>query len=71
MSAIQRAFELARTGKYENFTGVKKALRHEFHVESQLVGKQLSTDITRVCKEAHLRVSAGGRSEGATGGNAR
>jgi len=52
MSAIARAFELARTGEFENFTAVKRALRHEFHVDRELVGKQLSTDVTRVCKEA-------------------
>ncbi len=52
MSAIKRAFELAHSGKYENFTQVKKALRHEFHVDRELVGRQLSVDITRICKES-------------------
>lgn len=51
VSPIERAFQLARTGEYENFTQVKKALRREFNVERELVGRSLSADITRICRE--------------------
>ena len=50
-SPVERAFQLAQTGEYENFTQVKKALRREFNVERELVGRSLSTDITRICRE--------------------
>jgi hypothetical protein len=50
-SPVERAFQLAHTGEYENFTQVKKALRREFNVERELVGRSLSSDITRLCRE--------------------
>ncbi len=50
-SPVERAFQLAQTGAYENFTQVKKALRREFNVERELVGRSLSSDITRICRE--------------------
>ena len=54
-SPVERAFQLAQTGAYENFTQIKKALRREFNVERELVGRSLSTDITRICREARSR----------------
>jgi hypothetical protein len=57
-SPVERAFQLAQTGDFENFTQVKKALRREFNVERELVGRSLSSDITRICREARSR-SAG------------
>ena len=51
VSPVERAFQLARTGDYENFTQVKKALRREFNVERELVGRSLSADITRLCRQ--------------------
>lgn len=54
-SPVERAFQLAHTGAYENFTQVKKALRREFNVERELVGRSLSSDITRICREARSR----------------
>lgn len=51
VSPVERAFQLAQTGDYENFTQVKKALRREFNVERELVGRSLSADITRICRE--------------------
>lgn len=50
-SPVERAFQLAQTGDYENFTQVKKALRREFNVERELVGRSLSSEITRICRE--------------------
>ncbi len=52
MTAIERAYELARSGRYENFTAIKKALRRQFNVESELSGKQLATALTQLCKQA-------------------
>lgn len=54
-SPVERAFHLAQTGDYENFTQVKKALRREFNVERELVGRSLSADITRLCREARAK----------------
>ena len=54
-SPVERAFQLAQSGDYENFTQVKKALRREFNVERELVGRSLSSDITRICREARAR----------------
>jgi hypothetical protein len=54
-SPVERAFQLAQTGEYENFTQVKKMLRREFNVERELVGRSLSADITRICREARTK----------------
>ena len=51
MGPIERAYALARTGHFDNFTGVKKAMRGEFNVDRELVGRALSLDITRICHE--------------------
>lgn len=58
ISPVERAFQLAQTGQYENFTQVKKALRREFNVERELVGRSLSADITRICRETRAKNSA-------------
>lgn len=51
MGPIERAYALANSGRFKNFTGVKRALRHEFNVDRELVGRSLSVDITRICRE--------------------
>lgn len=51
MGPIERAYTLANTGRYANFTDVKKALRREFNVDRELAGRALSLDITRICRE--------------------
>ncbi len=51
MGPIERAYALANTGRFENFTGVKRALKREFNVDRELVGRSLSVDITRICHE--------------------
>ena len=50
IGAVERAYQLAKSGEYENFTQIKKALRKEFNVERELVGRHLATDITRLCR---------------------
>ncbi len=54
-SPVERAFQLAQTGEYENFTQVKKALRREFNVERELIGRSLSSEITRICRDVRGR----------------
>jgi hypothetical protein len=54
-SAIEMAFSLARTGKFENYTEVKRVLRGNFVVERELFGRQLAVEVTRVCKEARAQ----------------
>lgn len=49
MSAVMRAYELAKSGRFERFTQVKNALRH-VQVERALVGMHLAADITRLCR---------------------
>jgi len=53
MTAIERAYQLARTGNYANFTQVKKAMRREFNVDYDLAGKELAASLTRACKAAN------------------
>jgi hypothetical protein len=50
--AVERAFDLAKTGHFESFTQVKNALRAEFNVARELVGRQLAADINRQCRQA-------------------
>ncbi len=52
MTAIERAYQLAHTGKYANFTQIKKAMRREFNVDSDLAGKALAESLTKICKAA-------------------
>jgi hypothetical protein len=52
MTAIERAYQLAHSGKFENFTQIKKAMRREFNVDQALAGKALAASLTRLCKEA-------------------
>lgn len=62
MNAVQRAYELARSGNYENFSQIKHALRREFYVERDLVGRELAADLGRVCKKAWASRSSNGGS---------
>ena len=52
MTAIERAYQLARTGNYANFTQIKKAMRREYKVDHDLEGKELAASLTRACKAA-------------------
>ena len=58
MTAIERAYQLAQTGKYANFTQIKKAMRREFNVDHDLAGKALAESLTRACKEARQAARA-------------
>ena len=54
----ERAYALAKSGRFANFSAVKKALKREFNVDRELVGRSLSLDITRVCHESRLQFRA-------------
>lgn len=55
---VEMAFALAKTGKFKNFTAVKKALKRDFNVERELQGRQLAADVSRLCKESEARLAA-------------
>jgi hypothetical protein len=57
-SPVEQAFDLARTGRYANFTAVKRALRRQFNVDRELVGRSLGEEITALCKLAFQRIPA-------------
>jgi hypothetical protein len=63
-SPIEMAFIMARTGQFENFSQVKRALRRNFAVERELVGRQLAADVTRVCREARANKAEAGDPSG-------
>jgi hypothetical protein len=52
MKAVERAYQLAQSGRYANFSEIKKAMRREFNVDHELAGKQLAASLTHRCKEA-------------------
>ncbi len=58
-SPTERAYEMAASGRYDNFTQIKRALRREFNVDRELVGRQLSADVTKVCRAARSPTSTG------------
>ena len=53
-TTLERAYALARTGQHTNTYAVQKALGREGYSDaaSQLYGKTIRSDITRVCREA-------------------
>jgi hypothetical protein len=48
---IETAYKMANTGRYANFTAIKKALRGRFAVDRDLVGRALQQHLTRICQE--------------------
>ena len=59
MTAIERAYQLARSGKYANFTQIKKAMRREFNVDQDLAGPLSATRLTQLCHEARRTAGSG------------
>lgn len=53
---IERAFELARSGEFQNASGVAKALQKagfaRVHIEDHLLGKATRKQLTRLCRAA-------------------
>lgn len=62
---VERAFELARTGRFAGLKDLKKELRQEGYPEQALVGVVLRRDLQAACRAAqgrppknnHLRMS--------------
>ena len=55
---IERAFQLARSGKFQNASQVAKALHKvgfaRIHVEDHLAGKAIRNELTRLCRDARV-----------------
>ena len=49
---IERAFEIAATGKCSGFKDVKSVLRSEGYEVNSLIGLKLQRDIQAVCRSA-------------------
>ncbi|KKB75856.1 hypothetical protein VW35_19025 [Devosia soli] len=50
MTALERAFELARSGKFASVTEVKLAVSKEGYLVSQMEGPQLSKQLRALVK---------------------
>jgi hypothetical protein len=55
-TALERAFELARSGRFQTVTELKKVVSREGYQASQLEGSQLSRQLMALIREANLPV---------------
>lgn len=55
-TALERAFDLARSGKYHNLTEIKQALTSEGYYANQLDGPALRRQISGLIKDARAAV---------------
>lgn len=62
-TALERAFELARSGRFQTVTELKKVVSREGYQASQLEGSQLSRQLTALIRESNLPGQAQGASE--------
>lgn len=53
-TAIERAFELARSGRYQSVSEVRKAVSDEGYFQQALSGTSLSRQLTAIIKAARL-----------------
>jgi hypothetical protein len=51
-TALERAFELARTGKYANVTDIKAKLKAEGFSDAQVTGPSLTRQLRELCTAA-------------------
>jgi hypothetical protein len=51
-SAIERAFELARSGRFEGTDNIKDQLKHEGYSQDQLFGSALLKQLRGLIREA-------------------
>jgi hypothetical protein len=55
LSALERAFQLARSGQVSNVEDIRKRLKHEgYDANAVFVGKSLKTQLRDLIKAAHL-----------------
>ena len=52
--AVERAFELAKSGEYASVVAIRNRLSREgyTHDEARLYGRELAKTLLRLCKEA-------------------
>lgn len=54
-TAIERAFELAHTGRYEKVSEIRKAVSDEGYFQNQLTGSSLERQLRAALKTARER----------------
>jgi len=54
LSTLERAFELARTGEYDNLNDLRAKLKAEHHdqVDAHLAGPSIKRQLMRLCEES-------------------
>jgi hypothetical protein len=52
ISAIERAFEIARSGEVRHVEHIRKKLRNEGHDQNQIYGRPLSRQLVEVMRES-------------------
>jgi hypothetical protein len=54
LGTVERAFQLARSGRFSRLDDLRRALRHEGHesIEQHLSGPSIRRDLARLCREA-------------------
>ena len=57
-TALERTFELARSGRFASFSEIKKAIRSEGYAVDQLTGPQLSRQVRGLIESAKNRQSS-------------
>lgn len=51
-TALERAFELAKSGRYRNVADIRTKVRMEGYTEHQLMGKALSKQLAGIIEKA-------------------
>lgn len=57
-TALERAFELAQSGRFASFGEIKKVVRSEGYAVDQLTGPQLSKQVRGLIERAKTRQPA-------------
>lgn len=52
-TALERAFELAKSGRFQTLAELKKAVAHEGYPPAQMDGSQLRRQLTSLIKDSH------------------
>jgi hypothetical protein len=68
ITALERAFQLARSGQVSGLSDVIEALRREGHSANQIEGPALRRQLTGLIEAARSRPTSFGRSADRTGG---
>jgi len=57
-TALERAFDLARSGRFQTVSELKKAVGDEGYMRSQLDGRALSRQLSEIIKASLVRPPA-------------